>query len=64
MKKHIDIKHHYVQDCIEEQDFNFEYVPTAHNFMAVLTKGLDHLKHWEFFKMLGVQGKLSGQIYT
>jgi len=55
--KHIDVKHHYIRDCIEAQEIDFEYVPTALNFMDVLTKGLSHPKHWLFMKMLGVLGK-------
>ena len=56
--KHIDVKHHYIQDHIEAQDISFEYVPMALNFMDVLTKGLSCPKHWQFMKMLGVLGKL------
>jgi len=50
--KHIDVKYHYIWDCIEAQDIDFEYVPTALNFMDVLTKGLSRPKHWLFMKML------------
>ena len=58
--KHIDVKLHYIQDNVEAQDIDFEYVLTTLNFANVLVKVLDHLKHWQFMDMLGVQGKLNG----
>jgi len=57
--KHIDIKHHYIQDCVEAQVIKFEYVPMALKSTDVLTKDLSHLKHWQFMDMLGVKGKLN-----
>jgi len=58
--KHIDVKHHYVRDCIEAQDIRFEYILTNLNSADVLTKGLNHPKHWKFMEMLGVQDKSNG----
>ena len=58
--KHIDVKHHYVQDHVEAQDINFEYIPTTLNSADVLTKGLNRLKHWLFMDMLGIWNKSSG----
>jgi len=58
--KHIDVKHHYIQDCIEAKDITFKYIPTMLNPANALTKGLDRPKHWKFMDMLGVQSKSSG----
>ena len=55
--KHIDITHHYVRDRYESKDVTFEYVPTSDNSADILTKGLDHPKHWKFLSMLGLENK-------
>jgi len=57
--KHIVVKHHYVWDRYELKEITFEYVPTADNSTDILTKGLDHPKHWKFLSMLGLKSKLN-----
>ena len=57
--KHIDIKHHYVWDQYKSKDVTFKYVPTSDNSTDILTKGLDHPKHWKFLSMLGLENKLN-----
>ena len=52
--KHIDVKHHYVRDRYDSGEVAFEYIPTAENAADILTKGLDHPKHWKFLSMLGL----------
>ena len=57
--KHIDIKHHYVWNQYESKDVTFKDVPTSDNSTDILTKGLDHPKHWKFLSMLGLENKLN-----
>ena len=55
--KHTDVKHHYVQDHYESKEVTFKYVPTTDISVDILTKGLDHPKHWKFLSMLGLESK-------
>jgi len=34
--KHIDVKHHYIWDCVKAQDIKIEYIPTCHNLFPML----------------------------
>ena len=38
--KHIDIQHHYVQECVEASDISYAYMPTYDNLADCLTKSL------------------------
>lgn len=38
--KHIDIKYHYVRDCVEEKKVNIEFVPSCDQLADALTKAL------------------------
>jgi hypothetical protein len=53
--KHIDVKHHYIRDCMEVGDVTFKHIPTAENRADILTKGLDGPKYWKFFTLLGLR---------
>jgi len=55
--KHINVKHHYVQDRYKLKEITFEYVPTVDNSTDIFTKGLDCPKHWKFLSMLGLESK-------
>lgn len=43
--KHIDIKHHFVREMIQDKSFNLKYVPTNNQIADFLTKGLTKIKH-------------------
>src|SRR5436190_14340887 len=43
--KHIDIRHHFVRDTIQDQIISVQYIPTAERTADSLTKALGHEKH-------------------
>jgi hypothetical protein len=38
--KHIDVQHHFVQEQVENGEIRFEYCPTKHMVVDVITKAL------------------------
>ena len=46
--KHIDIKYHYVHECIAEKKINMFFVPSEENTADLFTKNLGHLKFEKF----------------
>lgn len=43
--KHIDIRHHFVRDCLRNNDITLEYISTDNMPADMLTKGLNKNKH-------------------
>ncbi|XP_073814329.1 uncharacterized protein [Musca autumnalis] len=43
--KHIDIRHHFVRDCVRNGNISLEYLSTEDMPADVLTKGLNRNKH-------------------
>ena len=39
--KHIDIRHHFIRDLVEDKVVSLEYVPTKGQIADILTKPLD-----------------------
>ena len=39
--KHIDIRHHFIRDLVEDKIISLEYVPTEGQIIDILTKPLD-----------------------
>ena len=52
--KHIDVRHHFIRDCIKPGKLNISYTPTADMLADVLTKPLGKIKHQAAVKMLGL----------
>lgn len=52
--KHIDIKHHFVRECVTSNKVNIEYVPTSDMPADLLTKSLCSNKHYKFVKLMGM----------
>lgn len=52
--KHIDIRHHFVRDCLQNHDITLEYLPTENMPADILTKGLTRNKHELCSKNLGL----------
>ena len=46
--KHIDTRHHFIRDCIEEGFINLEYVRTEDQLADLFTKSLGRVKFCEF----------------
>ena len=52
--KHIDIRHHFIRDLVEEGSIVLEYVSTEHQKADIFTKPLDHLRFLSLRKSIGV----------
>jgi len=55
--KHINIKHHFIQQCLEDLSVELVQISTNENFADVLTKNLPFTKHSLFSGKLGVLTK-------
>lgn len=53
--KHIDVRHHFVREKLEEKVIELSYLSTSEMLMDIFTKALAHIKH----KMLSIQLRLS-----
>ena len=42
--KHIELKYHFIRDCVEEKKIELEFVPTEHQLADMLTKPLDRVR--------------------
>lgn len=52
--KHIDVRHHFIRDCIQSKKISIEYIPTAEMLADVFTKPLGRLKHQQAVQALGL----------
>jgi len=52
--KHIDIRYHYIQECIEDNKVSVVFVPENDNPADMFTKNLDRLKFVKFREQLGL----------
>ena len=52
--KHIDTRHHFIRDCMEEGLVKFEYVKTEDQLADLFTKSLGRVKFCEFRAKIGV----------
>jgi hypothetical protein len=53
--KHIDIKYHYVRECIAVKKIELYFVPTEDNTADIFTKNLGCLKFERFRGRLGIE---------
>ena len=53
--KHIDIKYHYVHECIAERKIDMFFVPSEDNTADIFTKNLGRLKFEKFRAELGIE---------
>ena len=54
--KHIQVHHHFIRDCITNQDVKLKYISKADQVANVLTKGLPYVKHSRFTLSMGLVG--------
>lgn len=47
--KHIDIRHHYIRDALDQKIVNIDYVSTDDQVADGLTKPLQRIKPWESY---------------
>ena len=52
--KHIEIRHHFLRQKVEEEELDLAYIPTGDQVANVLTKGLVREKHDKFAEVMGV----------
>lgn len=52
--KHIDIRHHYIRECLEDNTINLEYMPTEEMVADCLTKALPNPKIKKFQLKMGL----------
>jgi Reverse transcriptase (RNA-dependent DNA polymerase)/Integrase core domain len=52
--KHIDIRHHFIRECVEDHTVEILKIPTGENISDVLTKSLPLEKHSLFSGSLGL----------
>ena len=50
--KHIDIKYHFVRECVHNNKIELEYVPTAFNVADLMTKPTSKVKLSQFKKSM------------
>ena len=43
--KHIDIKHHFIRECVENRDITVHHIPSADNLAGLFTKALGRVAH-------------------
>ena len=53
--KHIDVRYHYIRECVEEGKVELFWVPTDENPADMFTKNLGHVKFLKFRSMLGLE---------
>lgn len=51
--KHIDVRHHYIRECLRKGEITIKYLPTKDMTADVLTKGLQKQKHVKCVDRLG-----------
>lgn len=52
--KHIDIRHHFIRELVEQRTLCLEYVETAKQLADIFTKSLDSVRFDSLRKSLGV----------
>ena len=54
--KHIDVKFHFLKDCVDGGRIVVEFVETCRQLTDVLTKPLGRLRLTELKEMIGMEG--------
>ena len=52
--KHIDIRYHYIRECVEKKKVILHYVPTTEQIADIMTKCLSYDKFKKFRNQLGI----------
>ena len=54
--RHINVKFHFLRDCVDEGQIVIEFVATGRQLTDVLTKPLGRLRLTELKEMIGMEG--------
>ena len=52
--KHIELKYHFIRDCVEAKKIELEFVPTEHQLADMLTKPLGRVRLAELRSRIGM----------
>lgn len=52
--KHVDIRHHFIREIINEGKVSLDHVPSQQNLADVLIKPLPRIPHWESIRSRGM----------
>ncbi|CAL8169299.1 unnamed protein product [Prunus armeniaca] len=52
--KHIDIRHHFIRDLVEDKILSLKFVPSEKQLADILTKALDFQKHGTLRQSIGL----------
>jgi hypothetical protein len=52
--KHIDIRHHFIKEKINEKLIKVEYVSTEDMLADIFTKAVPRIKHFRAFELLAL----------
>ena len=52
--KHIDIRHHFIRDLVEDKVIQLEYIPTERQLADIFTKALDTARFESLRSSLGL----------
>ena len=53
--KHIDVRYHYIQECIQDGSISLKLIGTKDMAADILTKSLARTKHDQFCQMIGME---------
>jgi hypothetical protein len=53
--KHIDVRHHFIREKVEEKKIEVKYIPTTDQIADIFTKSLGRVLHMKFVKALGLK---------
>ena len=53
--KHINLRHHFIREAVEEEKIKVTYIPTEENMVDIFMKALARLKYEGFIKKLGLR---------
>ena len=54
--KHIDVKFHFLRDCVDRGQIIIKFVQTGQQLVGVLTKPFGRLRLTELKEMIGIEG--------
>lgn len=54
--KHIDIRHHYVREVLQDKEIGVRYIPSEEQVADFLTKALSKPKHLKCMTSSGIDG--------
>ena len=59
--KHIDLRHHFIREAVEEEKIKVTYIPTDENVADIFTKALARPKCMAFVERLGLREGKQGE---